>query len=138
MCRANDGSYRLESEPMGLLLRNVIAARNSDVITPSWSGPLGRPSNDADEGYSHKLHNADAPPFPRRYLLITVVDGIIEVIESLSVVAILAPITRLRQEAVLAFSCSDDDPHLGFLSLTLLFRAAIPVLGINRNSRRGS
>src|SRR5215467_1876503 len=102
--------------------------------------PHGRdrsgPSNHADEWYSHELHNADSPPFPRRNLLITVVDGVIELIESLGVVAILAPITRLRQEAVLAFGCSDDDPHLRFQSLTLLFRAAITVLLINRNSRR--
>src|SRR5215813_6891614 len=95
-----------------------------------------RAGNHADEGYSHELHNADSPPFPRRNLLITVVDGVIELIESLGVVAILAPITRLRQEAVLAFGCSDDDPHLRFLSLTLLFRAAIPVLRIDRNSCR--
>src|SRR5215475_3961435 len=92
--------------------------------------------DDANEGCSREFHDADSPPLPWRNFRITVVDGVIELIKSLRVVAILAPITRLRQEAVLAFCCSDDDPHLCFLSLTLLFRAAITVLLINRNCCR--
>src|SRR4029450_5958566 len=103
---------RLGSQPVGLPLRKVIIAWNDQSrrsSPPMVAYRSGVQCNDADEGCSRELHNADAPPFPRRNFLITVVDGVIELIESLGVVAILAPITRLRQEAVLALCCSDGD-----------------------------
>src|SRR5262245_36824053 len=55
---------------------------------------------DADNWCSREFHDANSPPLPRRNFLITEVDSVIELVESLGVVAVLAPITRLRQEAV--------------------------------------
>src|SRR5215468_8475248 len=109
--------------PLGGQITPVGTARDPNTTMPM-------------RGCSREFHDADSPPLPWRNFRITVVDGVVELIKSLRVVAILAPITRLRQEAVLAFCCSDDDPHLCFLSLTLLFRAAITVLLINRNCCR--
>jgi hypothetical protein len=70
--------------------------------------------NDTDDRRSREFNDADPPPFPWRNFLVSVVDGVIELVESLGVVAVLTPITRLRQEAVLAFCCSDNDPHFAF------------------------
>ena len=67
-----------------------------------------------------EFHDAHAASFTRTNFLVTAVDGVIELIEALSVVAILAPLTGSRQEAVLAFERSNDDPHSVFQSLAFL------------------
>src|SRR5262245_28815852 len=108
--------------------------RRSDPHVPATRSRSQR--KDTGDRCSREFHDTDSPPFPWRNFRVTVVDRVIELIESLGIVAVLAPITRLRQEAVLALCCSDDDPHWRFLSLTVLFRAAITVLLINRNSCR--
>ena len=58
-----------------------------------------------------KLHDAHAASFTQSNCFVTAVDSVVELIEAFSVVAILAPLPRSRQEAVLAFERSNDDPH---------------------------
>ena len=69
---------------------------------------------------SRELHDADPASFPWGNFRVAVVNSVIELVEALRVVAVLAPITRPREEAVFAFGCADDDPH-GELSLTFSF-----------------
>ena len=66
------------------------------------------------EGLEEQLpefHDTHPASFTRSNFRVTIVDGIVELIEALSVVAILAPLARSRQEAVLTFSRPNDDPH---------------------------
>jgi hypothetical protein len=58
-----------------------------------------------------KLHDAHAASFTQSNCFVTAVDSVVELIEAFSVVAILAPLPRSRQEGVLALERSNDDPH---------------------------
>ena len=58
-----------------------------------------------------KFYDADPASFTRSNFLVTEVHSVVELVEPFCVVAILAPLARSRQEAVLAFERSDDDPH---------------------------
>jgi hypothetical protein len=58
-----------------------------------------------------KFHDTYATSFARSNFLVTTVDGVVELVEALGFVAILAPLARSCQEAVLAFERPNDDPH---------------------------
>jgi hypothetical protein len=58
-----------------------------------------------------KFHDANSTSFTWTNFFVTVVDGIVVSIEAFSVVAILTPLARFSEEAVLAFKCSNNHPH---------------------------
>ena len=83
------------------------------VSGAGWTSTLRirrRLCDTANEGLA-ELYDADTTSLTRSNFLVTAVDGIVELIETLGVVAILAPLARSRQEGVLAFERSNDDPH---------------------------
>src|SRR5438309_879255 len=58
-------------------------------------------------------------------------------VEAFSVVAILAPLARSRQKAVLAFERSNDDPHSVSDPLHFLLCSGIQLTVRNGNPQRG-
>ena len=100
--------------------RGVEAARWRPSFRSGDRKTLGRVS-------SRKLHDADPASFPWGNFRVAVVDRVIELVETLRIIAVLAPITRPREEAVFTLGCADDDPHCVAFPDFSRFCAAIAV-----------
>ena len=72
------------------------------------------------------LH-AYATPFAGSDFFVAAVDGIVELVKALGVVAVSTPLPRSRQKTVLAFEGTNDDPHGVSDPWRSLFCSGIPV-----------
>src|SRR5437588_12937896 len=101
-------------------------------IALTTNGAFWRESATPKEGLA-ELYDADPTSLTRSNFLVTAVDGVVELIEAFGVVAILAPLARSRQETVLAFECSNDDPHSVSDPCRFLFGSVIPITTTDSN-----
>src|SRR5439155_2613363 len=81
-----------------------------------------------------KFHDAYATSLARSNFLVTTVDGVVELVEALGFVAILAPLARSCQEAVLAFERPNDDPHSVSDPWSFLLRSGVTANAGQRQS----